>query len=264
MNEGNVNYKSIASVIKKTITILSSHYVMAASSIAFIFSIICFAWTTSYFNMWGIEFFDYATISDMYVVAFKLGIVLGLVLTSLVIIIIIALTITVMYITKNYFKSFASLVVLNIVYLISFGFLTYIVFIDTEIKNPYEPSEFFKIKNFLSESSRVNVKLRWNTLDSIDCVAVIGGTSDYLFVWDYERASPVILSRTSVMMVSVAVPKMPDFVNEIMVSKPADTSWYKGGDAEGPVPPNGIRSPKNKIEYDKWAGDLKSVCNQTI
>jgi len=264
MSEKRLSIKNIVDAFKKAFTLFFSHYLMVASSLAFIFSTICFAWTTSYFNMWGIEFFDYASVSDMYVVAFKLGIVLGLVFTSLMIIMIIALVITLVYFSENFVRSFASIVALNIGCLITIGFLTYTLFIDADRKNPYEPSEFFKIKDVISESARVNVKLRWNTLGSIDCVAVIGGTADYLFVWDYKKSSPIILARSSVMMVSVAVPKMPDFVNEIMVAEDVDTSWYSRRGDELPPPPNGIRSPENKIEFDKWVSDLKSVCDQSI
>lgn len=247
-------------LFNKALAILSTHYVMAVSFVAFMFSAICFVWTTKYFSMWGIEFFDYASISDMYPVAFKLGIVFGLTMVFIAVCFIIFIVAIITFIWNKFIKSLIPNV---IAYTLLFASLIFSIHSLSE-SNPYEPKMFFDHKKTLNEGARVNIKLRWNDLKSVDCVAVIGGTEDYLFVWDYKESSPIILSRASVVMVSVAVPKMPDFVNEVIVNEKIDTASFKTSAKELSVPLSKNGSTKSQQKYDEWVYDLKSICEQVI
>jgi hypothetical protein len=241
------------SVFSKAFNFVTSHYVMTASVIAFTFSTICFAWTTSYFAMWGIEFFDYATVSDMYAISLKLGVVSGLFIFFLATCVVIFIAFLFGFMVERHCKSLISNVFINFILMIGIAWSGYNLYQASY--NPFDSVEFFKVDDILENSARVNVKLRWNTLESIDCVSIIGGTDNYLFVWDYKKSSPVVLSRTSVMMVSVVVPKAPDFEGEIILGvKPASS---------GQIPRDSVnynRSLDNQQKYDEWVSNLKSVC----
>lgn len=253
MGECNTDNMDKTSVFSKAFTLVTSHYVMTASITAFIFSTICFAWTTSYFSMWGIEFFDYASVSDMYAVALKLGIVSSLILFSLIICILFFIAMIFIFIVERYLKSRTGNIIVNVMLVVTLACTIFIQYNSNF--NPFASVEFFKVDNIIDNSARVNVKLRWNTLKSIDCVAVIGGIEDYLFVWDYKKSSPIVLSRTSVMMVSVAVPKAPDFVGKVIVGDKSIASSQRPRDS---ISYN--RSLENQQKYDEWVRNLKSVC----
>jgi len=71
--------------LAQSLNVIQKHYLMITSFLAFLFSLVCFTWVRVYFNAWGIEFFDYAYVSDMYTIAFKTGVVGVLFIVSVLI-----------------------------------------------------------------------------------------------------------------------------------------------------------------------------------
>lgn len=226
------------------------HYLILASFFAFLFSVVCYIRTTTYFEEWGINFFEYASFSDIYVVAFKAGIAtIALKFTTVIILLVsistIMLTTLFMSVStpdnqrRNTPKIQLSLFLVVILMFLS----TYLMSLSTG-KLITSPSN-------IEQSPRVSIDLRWGS--SLKCVSIIAGVSDYLFIWNFETGSPTALSRANVTKIEHNIEHHPLFI-------PAPS---KDGSVKPPLR-NGVRSPENQKDLNEWKSKLLNVCNQEV
>ena len=219
------------------------------SFLAFLFSIICYIRTTDYFYEWGINFFDYASLSDLYVVALKAGIA-SIALKSTAII---ALTIVGSIILLNVLLMAATysdkhpkaskLAQISMLIAITLLLLTSYLISLSNGKLIISPDN-------IEQSPRVNVDLRWG--GTMRCVSVIAGVSDYLFVWDFKSNKPTALSRTNVTRVEYKTGQQPPFIALLLKTESGKRIRQK----------NPERSPENQKAIDEWETKLLNVCNQ--
>lgn len=227
------------------------HYLIITSFLAFLFSIICYIRTTDYFYEWGINFFDYASLTDLYVVALKAGIAsIALKSTALIaltivgsIILLNALLIAATYSDKHV-KASKSARISILIAITLLLFTSYLISLSN--------GKLIISPDNIEQSPRVNVDLRWG--GSMQCVSVIAGVSDYLFVWDFSTNKPTALSRTNVTRVEYKTEQQPPYIALLLKAKSGKRIRQKSPK----------RSPENQKDMDEWETKLFNVCNQKL
>jgi len=232
--------------VKYVLKFTIEHYLIITSFLAFIFSVICYIRTTEYFEEWGINFFDYASLSDLYVVSLKAGIAsIALKFTGLIAVTAaVSTTLLRIIISFTYNKqgkvSRSSLLI-----------PTVIILMITAFSSTYE-SNLITSPDNIEQFPRVNVDLRWG--DSMQCVSVIAGVSDYLFVWDFETSKPTAISRINVTKVEYKIEQQPPLIRLILKDKSGKRLRQR----------NPKRTQENQKDLAEWEAKLSKVCNQKL
>lgn len=247
--------KELIDTIKLQVTVFLKftikHYLMLSSFLVFLFSILCYNRTTTYFDGWGINFFDYASFSDLYAVALKAGIATIALRSTILIAMTIAVSIILIQTlltretdtTKN--PEVTISIQISVFTALSMLLLSwYLISLSA--------GKIIASSDNIEQSTRVNVDLRWG--DSMKCVSVIAGVSDYLFIWDFETSKPTVLSRTNVTRVEYTIEQQPPFVMMLLRDKSGKKIIQR----------TRKRSLENQKDLDEWKAKLLKVCNQKL
>lgn len=212
------NSHTFTNTLKALLQSLVKYYPVLAAVFTVAFTVICLIFDEFYLATFSIDFFSFGGITDAYQIAISNGVLQAAFWLS----IIIAMGFQFVLLKLNNAKttsdakkikgSFDSEDILNLkdkfgfiyqlllyfVILMAYLFLIKFTLVD------FPKSSASDIKNGFSE--------RYNVLANDKkylCHAIIGGTSQYLFLWNYEDKRPHILPRSNIKSLEQIIPTSP-------------------------------------------------------
>ncbi|WP_323888387.1 hypothetical protein [Aeromonas veronii] len=247
--------------IKGIMLFYQSHNIAVSTVSIVTFTSCCYFIVTSYFSNFGLDFFIFGSVADLYQVALYHGVIIKLILLSQFLIII-PVTLYIFFTksvelekstdikTSNIYrysnaikkKFFANAISLSeiwkwfMVAIFLIGLLSSPAFLLLLSKYSAED-----VKNGLSArySIETNKKL-------IPCLSVIGATSSYVFIWDDKTKMPSALPKPEIKTINLVVPPPP--------SNRAPS-------------PNGDYKKKVKLQrelQEQWSSKLEETCHQSV
>jgi hypothetical protein len=250
--------ESIKESLKLFFGSLLKYYPALAAILTVIFTLICLIFGEFYLSSFSINYFSFGGITDVYQIPLSNGVIETIFWLSIFITIgfqVVALNarknilfsegeelennnLSEVFSIKDRVKFFA-LALFFILCL--FGVLYFIKFILIDL--PEIKAE--NIKNGFSE--RYNIQA--NDKEYL-CHSIIGSNSHYLFVWNYEKNRPLIISRSGVKVLEQVVTSSPPLRN---AKKKIDSREEYNTKKEG-----------LKIKQREWSGLLKKNCSQSV
>jgi hypothetical protein len=249
------------SAIKRTMFFYQNHSIALSTFSVLVFTSFCYFIVTSYFNNFGLDFFIFGGVSDLYQVALYQGLVIELILISQLFIII-PIVLYVLFktlgelefssnnkpvkISKNFDvirqKLFANATTLLEMWPLLMAAIVLLgLFSYTALLRSLSNYSAEDVKNGFSArySIETNKKL-------IPCLSVIGATSSYFFIWDDETKMPSALPKSEIKTINLVVPPPP--------SNRAPS-------------PNGNYKKKVELQrelQEKWSSKLEETCHQSV
>ncbi|MEN3761574.1 hypothetical protein [Aeromonas veronii] len=250
-----------ALTIKRIMFFYQSHSIALSTFSVVAFTSLCYFIVTSYFKDFGLDFFIFGGVSDLYQVALYKGLVIELILLSQAFIII-PVTLYVFGKTLGEFEVslknkpvkissrfdlirrkllgdssvFNEMWPLLIASIVLVGLFSYVAFLSTLSKYNAED-----VKNGFS--ARYSIETNKSLMS---CLSVVGATSSYILIWDDQTKMPSALPKSEIKTINLVVP---------------------------PPPSNRAPSPngdyKKKVEHQRrlqneWSAKLEDECHQYV
>ena len=204
MSNKTINH--IGENFKKISTIYKDHYIAASTMSIFLFTVICYVYDTSYLSRFGIDFWMFGDLTDVYQITLSSNVMLliftfsQLIITfSIIAIRYISYTVSTeskpSFFNKNGVVQITIAILLPVIIISLWLLLLLTSKIDAE-----------KLKEGFA--ARYNIHTDKKTMS---CHSIIGSTSNYLFLWDNENKRPKIIPRSIVNELDFVIPPQPEW-----------------------------------------------------
>jgi hypothetical protein len=190
--------------IVKVFHFLSAHYVLVTFIVMLFVTLICYCWATAQYEFYNIPYWQYADISDIYSNILKDGgagignriIIFTTLFSSVLVVILVVVSF------QGSQSKYKQAVVEGVVgcYIIFIFFSPKLITYLSSTLFAYEQSNYLP--------ARVNAYLRFEE-EPFNCVSIIGGTTDYMFLWDHDNAQPIAVARANVTTIITVIGKLP-------------------------------------------------------
>lgn len=184
---------------KKVAKIYADHYVVFSSTIFIIFTGLCYLYTTNYYSNFGIDFYQFGSLSDVYQAA-----VTGGILSVSFILLLFVYTISSFVLRYRQEvddgRDWAQIASLLCIFLMiaSCALLTFGFFVTGPKKEVSDIKKGFAARYMLHTES-----------GQFECLSIAASTSNYFVVWDGQLAEARIISRQSVVRFDLIVEPPP-------------------------------------------------------
>lgn len=229
----------ITAKLKAVAKIYSEHYVVITSTIFIVFTGYCYLYTASYYSNFGVNFYNFGSLKDVYQAPLT-----GDIWVFIYGIFVVALS-CLLVVCKVDQQSAVNPVNFNALRLLSIVIgATAIVILPIFLIVATPKTEALKIKDGFTARYTIHTDNA-----SIDCLAMVGSTSDYIVFWDGRLAQANIISRSSV-------------VKFVLVMEPPPNK-YLMLHRKGPSP---TQADLNKLieQQQQWSEKLKEKCDVTV
>lgn len=219
---------------KKAFRFYADHYVMISSTVFIVFTGMCYFYTASYYSMFGIDFYNFGSLSDVYQAALT-GKILYYALIPVVFPFIAAFSVFQM---KQRFAVNPSRLLnssLHLFFLVTIlALFPFIIFVTTPKGEEATIKQGFAARYTLyTENGKIN------------CLPIIASTGNYIVVWDGFLDEAKIISRASVIKFDLVV-EPPPYKVPLPLPKAQDT--------------NNLPLPEYYEEQLRWLEKLNLKC----
>jgi hypothetical protein len=235
---------------------LLDHYPVLAALFTVVFMVICLIFGEVFLASFSIDYFSFGGITDVYQIPLSNGILSSLFMTSTVVATFISIAFSAVHIylreknttvetsddlsLKDRIKYLGVYVLIPMLMVFLCVYLITIMLIDT----PARKAEV--IKNGFSERYNVHTKD-----EEYLCYSIIGGTSQYLFLWNYNDKHPLIVARSNIKALEQIIPSSP-------------LSWDIKRNNVGTDEEIETRKNNLKSKQEAWSHLLSSKCSQVV
>jgi hypothetical protein len=253
------DFEMAVNKLKALLRGLLSHYPVLAALFTVVFMAMCLMFNEAFLKLFSIDYFLFGGLTDAYQIPLSNGIISSLITTSIVIALFFSIYASGVRISaqikntsvdnsdilseKNKFKYVIFKVFNVLIFVAALGLCAFLITLNLTVM---PANNAIAIKNGFSERYNVHTK------DQVYlCHSFIGGTSQYLFLWNYEDKRPLIVARSSIKMLEQIIPSNPPSW---------DRKQVHGATEEE------IETRKNnlKSKQEAWSHLLSSKCSQMV
>lgn len=186
--------------LKKVVKIYTDHYVIFSSTIFVVFTGLCYLYTTNYYSNFGIDFYQFGSLSDVYQAALSGGILPFLIF----------LLFGLCAIVIHTFRGGQELVddpdfspirwIVSFFLLVSsFVMVTFLFYLASTKDGELKIKEGFAARYTIhTENSQ------------IECLPIVATTGDYVVVWDAQLTEARVIPRQSVVRFDLVIEPPPE------------------------------------------------------